>query len=339
VQNRTEHDTDHYFVGLSQQLAAGGLARLGSHGSATLPASRVYPMGQRFSDFVRPIVHTLRTDEHVREIILRPVLGRYGISQELSVGLEVHAGAGFNAAGLAASVFTQALSARQTDAFVGRVLAADEWTDNARPGLTILFREPRRIALLNPLLHRITEFPGEGWSIDGFTTIPAGDGRIGTVLGLRYLFLPEISIRWDLSLRARLADDPDEVDIILLDQATKIGRLCRELQRDPDIAEARLNWFDVMVAGIEDYPLAIDKLALERQTRTASSTSMARKPFSEILELTNVGVLRKRLAMLEVAEAQRLSLEQARTALEPPRPNDSGFSRWSATARSARVYG
>jgi hypothetical protein len=297
MQDTAAH-TDHYFIGLTQQIAAGGLARLRGHGTQTLPARHVYPRIQSFQDFVRPIVHSLRADDHVQAITLRPVLGRYGISRELSVGLEVHAASGFNAAALAASVFRQALAARQTDAFVGRALAPDEWTDNARPGLTVLFREPRRIATINRLLHRITDFPGDGWPIDGFTTIPAEDGRIGTVQGLRYIFLPEISVRWDLSLRERLASDPDEMDIILLDQATKIGRLCRELEQEADIAVARLNWFDVMVGGLEDYAEIIQRLSLERQVRGASQASLARKPFSEILELTNTGVLQKRLACL-----------------------------------------
>jgi len=335
VLNGSDH-TDHYFIGLTQQIAAGGLARLAGHGGATLPASHVYPMGTRFREFVQPIVRQLRADEHVQDITLRPVLGRYGISQELSVGLEVQAAGGFNAGALARSVFSQALAARQTDAFVGRSLASDEWTDNARPGLTVTFKEPRRIALINSVLHRITGFPGEGWPIDGFTTIPAHDGRIGTVQGLRYIFLPEISIRWDHALRARLNRDEDEIDIILLDQAAKIGRLCKALRDDDSIAEARLNWFDVIVAGIEDYQGAIDELALERDVRTASACSMARKPFSEILALTNAGVLHKRLATLEALEARNCPATQHSL---PGRP-DSGFSRWSSATRgSAPCYG
>jgi hypothetical protein len=292
-------ESHHYFVGLTQQSATGGLARLREHGAPTLRACDVYPVGGSFHEFTRPMRDLLQGDANVRETVLRPILGRYGISRELSVGLEVHAEDEFNAAALAAIVFRQALSARQIDAFVGRVLAADEWTDNSRPGLTVLFKEPQRLSSLNSLLHRIAEFPGDGWPIDGFSTIPAQEGRIGSAHGLRYVFLPEISIRWDQALRDQLSQAPDEIDIILLDQATKIGRLCRSLAQDPLIAEARLNWFDVMVAGIEDYQSTIDVLAQEREARKASSTSMSRKPFSEILALTNANVLQKRLATFE----------------------------------------
>ena len=94
---------DHYFVGLTQQISAGGLARLRGHGAPTMPASVVYPVGARFRHFVGPLVTLLTSDARVREVVLRPVLGRYGSSQELSVGLEVKAEAGFDAARLAAN--------------------------------------------------------------------------------------------------------------------------------------------------------------------------------------------------------------------------------------------
>jgi hypothetical protein len=286
---------DHFFVGLTQQAAMGGLARLRGHGVQTLPASHVYPVGARFHAFVQPLLSLLASDAHVHETILRPVLGRYGASQELSVGLEVKAAAGFDAGALAASVFSLACEAAQTDAFVARVLAPDEWTDNARPGLTVIFETPMRIADTADLVRRIVEFPGEGWAIDGFTTIPSAHGRIGLVQGLRYIFLPEISIRWDLRLRDRLGALDDEIDVILLDQATRIGRLCKVLQQDSAIAGAWLSWFDIMVAGIEDYREVIGILMANRGARAADPLSMSRRAFSEILELTSSGVLQKRL--------------------------------------------
>lgn len=292
---------DTYFVGISPQRAAGGLARLVTQGESVLPAWRVYPNRAAFMQFVRPIVKVLERDAHVTGVSLGSVLGRYGISQELSVGLELQAGVGFNAAAFAASVFSQARLARQTDAFVARALPVDEWTDNARPSLTIRFSEPQRIAALGPLRDQLTRFAGHGWPIDGFTTIPVGTETIGMVQGLRYIFLPEISIRWDETLRERLTDDPEEIDIILLDQAAKIGRLCRELGDVSMVGEARLQWFDVIVGGEEDYDVIIAELARETTVRSAVETSMSRKPFSEILNLYSVGVLQHRLLLLEVA--------------------------------------
>ncbi|NLP62644.1 hypothetical protein [Paraburkholderia sacchari] len=297
--------TDHYFVGLTQQSSAGGLARLRGHGVVTLPASRVYPVGARFDEFVQPLLRLLNGDDHVREIVLRPVLGRYGVSQELSVGLEVKAAAGFNAAALAAGVFRLAQAAAQIDAFVGRVLSPGEWTDNARPGLTVLFKEPRRIADTTDLVRQIIDFPGDGWPIDGFTTIPSAERRIGLVQGLRYIFLPEISVRWDRDLRQRLSANDEEIDVILLDQATRIGRMCKVLLQDASIEAAWLSWFDVMVAGIEDYQELIAVLAAEQGARAADPGSMARKAFSAILRLTSLGVFQKRLTHIGFDEAQR----------------------------------
>ncbi len=289
---------DHYFVGLTQQVSAGGLARLRGHGAPTMPASLVYPVGARFTNFVEPLVTLLERDQRVREIVLRPVLGRYGSSQELSVGLEVKADTGFDAARLAASVFSLANGASQTDAFVGRVLPPGEWTDNARPGLTILFKAPTRIADTVELVRQIVGFPGEGWAIDGFTMIPSADSRIGIVQGLRYIFLPEISVRWDVDLRERLAANESEIDVILLDQATRIGRLCKLLMQNETIEAAWLSWFDIMVAGIENYCEVIVTLKAEQGARAADPKSMTRMAFSEILELTSASVLQKRLELL-----------------------------------------
>jgi hypothetical protein len=299
---------DHYFVGLTQQATAGGLARLRGHGTPTIPASRVYPVGARFRDFVLPLVTVLNSDPRVREIILRPVLGRYGASQELSVGLEVKAATGFDAAALAASVFSLANAALQTDAFVGRVLPPGEWTDNARPGLTVMFKAPTRIADTVELVRQIVDFPGEGWAIDGFTMIPSADSRIGIVQGLRYIFLPEISIRWDACLRERLGADDDEIDVILLDQATRIGRLCKVLMENDTIDSAWLSWFDIMVAGIEDYREVIVTLKAEQGARAADPKSMTRMAFSEILHLTSAGVLKKRLGYLGLSGARQEQL-------------------------------
>jgi len=168
----------------------------------------------------------------------------------------------------------------------------------ARPGLTVMFKVPTRIADTVELVRQIVGFPGEGWAIDGFTMIPSADSRIGIVQGLRYIFLPEISVRWDAGLRERLGANESEIDVILLDQATRIGRLCKLLVQDETIEAAWLSWFDIMVAGIEDYREVIATLMAEQGARTADPKSMTRMAFSEILELTSASVLQKRLAFL-----------------------------------------
>lgn len=297
-------EADTYFVGLTQQSSAGGLARLAGGATEVLPASRVYPCRSSFLEFVQPIEQRLGADRHVRSIAIQPVLGRYGTSQELSVGLEISAEAGFNAAAFVEAVFRQAQAAKQLDAFVGRTLLPEEWTDNARPGLTVLFKEPRRIGQLSALRNEILNFPGDGWPIDGFMTIPAEGGQVATVKGLRYVFLPEISIRWDLALRARLAVDPDEMEIILIDQATKIGRLCRSLMQSPTIEKAWLNWFDVIVGGIENFDALIARLTTHMPVQTPEETLMTRKRFSEILHLDSTSVLEERLSFAAAHDAR-----------------------------------
>jgi len=65
-------------------------------------------------------------------------------------------------------------------------------------------------------------------------------------------------------LRERLGAGDEEIDVILLDQATRIGRMCQALLQDPEIESAWLSWFDVMVAGAEDYHEMIAVLDAEQ---------------------------------------------------------------------------
>ena len=293
-----EHDV--YFVGITRQTETGGLGRLRM--PVVVPAWRVYPTRRQLAEFAAPLLAILADDDHVVEITSGAVLGRYGASQELSVGLEIVAGPHFAVEQVAATVFRLARDADQQDAFIARVLPADEWADNTRPGLTVTFKTPQRIGALQPLRDRINGFTGDGWPIDGFTTIPALGESLGLVAGLRYIFLPEISIRWDLALRRQLAEAEDAMDIILLDQSAKIGRLCRELEGDPMIERAWLNWFDVIVGGLEDYGELIARLLAARPV-AGDETSMARKQFSELLDLTNQSVLEQRLRAIEAVAA------------------------------------
>ncbi|MEI6558436.1 MAG: hypothetical protein WCO00_08490 [Rhodospirillaceae bacterium] len=290
-------DNDVYFVGITRQTETGGLGRLRT--PVVVPAWQVYPTRRQLADFAAPLLAILAEDDQVVEITSGAVLGRYGVSQELSVGLEIVAGPHFAVEQVAATVFRLARDAVQQDAFIARVLPPDEWADNTRPGLTLTFRTPQRIGALQRLRDRINGFAGDGWPIDGFTTIPATGESVGLVSGLRYIFLPEISIRWDLALRRQLTGTEDAMDIILLDQSAKIGRLTRALEDEPMIERAWLNWFDVIVGGLEDYDDLIARLQAA-EPASGDETSMSRKQFSELLGLTNQSVLTQRLKAVEV---------------------------------------
>ncbi len=296
-------DRDVFCVGLTCQMEVGGLARLARH--PVVPAHKVYPRSQQILELAAPITGLLRADERVLSISATPVLGRYGQSQELSLGLEVEVLPDFEVQSLAGTLFGLARRHDQTDAFVARVLHDDEWADNTRPGLTVTLTEPRTIGQLRGLIDRITGFAGEGWPIDGFTTLAAPGMGVGWVGGLRYVFLPEISIRWDGGLRRLLTEGEHAMDIVLLDQATKIGRISQALADDPLVAEARLNWFDIIVGGIEDYADIIHRLEASREAGRVVEGWGSRRAFSELLGLTNRNVLESRLAHIARDERSR----------------------------------
>lgn len=288
---------DDYFVGITKQQHAGGIARLGS--AVVRPAHKVYPSAAEVVALGRPMLTLLGETEGVKHCRVGAVLGRYGRSLELSLGLDFSVGREFQALRLAAALFRLAREHGQTDAFIARRLHEDEWVENSRPSLTVLFKEPQPIRNLSGLIETIGTFPGDGWPIDGFTTIAAENQSVAWVSGLRYIFLPEISIRWDQSLRRRVTSEEYGMDIILLDQATKIGRLCQELNRMPMIAEARLNWSDVIVGGIEDYDSLIARLIALPDTPAAGL--MCHRAFSEQLNLTNQEVLSQRIGYTTLA--------------------------------------
>ncbi len=284
----SEHDT--FFVGVTNQIATGGLARL--YERVVRPARDVYPTSRELMEFAEPVLAALRGHDHIHDMKVGVALGRYGKAQELSLYLEVTAAPDFAVQDLVEGVFLIARNHFQTDAFVARVLHDDEWADNTRPGLTVMFNEPQRIGTLRSLVDTVIGFPGEGWPIDGFTTVATPDLPFGWAVGLRYVFLPEISVRWDRALRDELLADETAMDVILLDQATKIGRLCVALREHPLVAEARLNWFDAIVGGHEDYEELIGRL---RESRNQPMQGlMTRRAFSELIGLTNQGVMTAR---------------------------------------------
>ena len=127
------------------------------------------------------------------------------------------------------------------------------------------------------------------------------------VRGLRYVFLPEISVRWDGALRERLSTSLIEIEIILIDQATKIGRLSRRLTQLPNVERAYLNWFDVIVGGQENYGTLIERLHAQSSLASPALPSMARTPFSEMIGLTSSAVLQERLAIVSDTAAPDMS--------------------------------
>lgn len=299
-----EAETDRYFVGITCQVEAGGLARLNR--PLVKPAHAVYPKSGMVLELGRDIIAALPRPQDILATTFGTALGRYGRSHELSLWLELTVAPDFAAAALAAAVFRMAQKLQQVDAFAARVLHPEEWADNTRPGLTIRFSEPQRIASLRPLIHHVSSFEGDGWPIDGFTTITSPDRPVGWVSGLRYVFLPEITVRWDAGLRHMLAADEHAMEIVLLDQATKIGRICKEIRNLPVVESAQLNWFDVIVGGRESYTALIERLEYMGED-TSDAGLLSRRRFSELLHLNSGEVLRERVALLE-AEAVPLAV-------------------------------
>ena len=234
----------------------------------------------------------------MRDFHAASALGKYGTSQEIALSVDLAGLRGFDPSALVRCVFSLATEHRQIDAFVGRLLEGEEWADNARPTLVLTLKTPRRLTQLNPLLQQISQFDYPGLPIDGFTTIPAAELGIGWAAGLRYVFSPEISMRWNPEMRRLALREPARIEELLIDQAMKIGKLCQHLHRLPQVALAALRWCDVVVGGIEDY--AVFRLA----SAPAPSLHEAEFPLlSTRYALSTERAMQQRARLLVAAEA------------------------------------
>jgi len=281
-----------YFIGFSPQRHTGGLARL--DGADIRAAAASYPSRALIDLALAPLQRQFRQHPQVAEFHAASALGKYGASQEIALSVDLAAGPGFDPAALAHCVFTLAAEHRQIDAFVARLLEGEEWTDNARPTLVLLLKTPQRLAQLGPLLQHITGFDYAGVPIDGFTTIPAAGHGIGWAAGLRYVFLPEISLRWNRPMRRLALAEPERIEELLIDQAMKIGKLCQHLHTLPEVALATLRWCDVVVGGQEDYA------ALRQVTPAPPAQEFAL--LSARYGLSTQQALQRRARLLEAAD-------------------------------------
>lgn len=281
-----------YFIGFSPQRHTGGLARIAR--ADTRGAAASYPTRAVIELALDPLQRQFQGHPQVREFHAASALGKYGASQEIALSVDLAGLRRFDPAALAHCVFTLAAEHRQIDAFVARLLEGEEWTDNARPTLVLMLKEPQKLGQLAPLLQRITGFDYPGVPIDGFTTIPAAGCGIGWAAGLRYVFLPEISLRWNRPMRRLALTQPERIEELLIDQAMKIGKLCQHLHTLPEVALATLRWCDVVVGGIEDYA------ALRQVTPAAPQEDFPL--LSARYMLSTQQALQRRARLLEAAE-------------------------------------
>ena len=77
----------------------------------------------------------------------------------------------------------------QDSAFVSRVMAADEQSSNARPGMEIYFKAPVNVERMKPVMDFLSAN-----GIHGFTMIayPSMNRKPGEFLGMRFRIHPQI---------------------------------------------------------------------------------------------------------------------------------------------------
>lgn len=127
-----------------------------------------------------------------------PTKGRYGYDEH-SIDFEGITRSSYDGNEMLKAVLETAKKNVQDGALFGRVLRADEKVDylKHRPGLELYFAKGQSMDAVQPLLDKLTElgFKQFTFVVDPRRTPASLSGKIGDVVGLRYIFTPEFALR------------------------------------------------------------------------------------------------------------------------------------------------
>lgn len=202
------------------------------------------------------VLGTLRRDNSVIAARVKPTVGLYGGTVEQSFDTEWTVESGKHDPSLVMAEIAQiAKDNSQYDIFVSKVIKPDENNANARPGVEVYFRDQKALNAAMPVLN---QFTSQG--VDGFTMAvdPRADG--GKYIGVRLQYVPEISMRWDESLRSDILK-PGAVEQLLQDKFQQLNDIAAQVSTMDGVAFSKAYQYDTVVVGKENYDDYIDRAA------------------------------------------------------------------------------
>ena len=209
------------------------------------------PPSENVVNFAKKVLlNALGRDKSVVTFRSKETKGLYGGTVEASFDTEWVAQQGkFDPAQIVSILASTSKEQNQYDFFVSKVLAPNEESLNARPGVEIYFKDQKALQDALPLLKKFTS-KGQ----DGFTLAvdPRATDGSDKYIGVRLQYVPEISMRWDNDLRKKFLK-PDEISRVLAGKRKILGEIVSEVARQEGVAHAEMLRYDTLVVGKENY--------------------------------------------------------------------------------------
>lgn len=199
-----------------------------------------------------------------------PTMGRYGYD-ERSIDFEGVTRQGYNGVDMLKPLLELAKDKAQDGLLFGRVLRADEDIDylRHRPGLELYLAKGMAMEKAQPLLDKLNElgFKQFTFVVDPVRTPGALSGKMGDVVGLRYIYTPEFALR---ESNPEYGGDPtwapgaltdDQIRSRMVAKAAELDLLADQLRSTPGVSSAALRDYEANVYFWGDYDNALGSIA------------------------------------------------------------------------------
>ena len=212
------------------------------------PTQQTTPTLEDFLAIQGTLTQGLNEDPMVIAATAPTAAGYYFGEPELSSDSQVVAREGWDSLPYYKNVIQAGLDHNQMDVFVSKVMP-DGSGLNSRPGVEIMF-DPAKIRDAMPVLKKLLK------DQPGYTIIPSnrfvqeGDrAKVSGVGGFYIQWVPEIDIRFDDDLRARLKANPDLIYEIRQQKADELADLAEQAESISGIVSSNPFWYNTEVFG------------------------------------------------------------------------------------------
>ncbi len=174
--------------------------------------------------------------------------GYYGGASEISFDSQVIALPGWDSTPYIENLIEVAKRENQMDVVFSKVVV-DDLGANARPGIEVMF-DPDKIRGALPVLKKLLGGQAGYTIIPSNRFVPQGQGAgVSGVSGFYIQWVPEIEMRFDDALRAKLRADPDLIYEIRRQKTRELALLSDRADDIPGVVSSRQFWYDTQVFG------------------------------------------------------------------------------------------
>ena len=212
------------------------------------PTQQTTPTLEDFLAIQGTLTQGLNEDPMVLAATAPTSAGYYFGEPELSSDSQVVAREGWDPLPYYQNVIQAGLDHNQSDVFVSKVMPDGEGL-NSRPGVEIMF-DPDKIRDAMPVLKKLLK------DQPGYTIIPSnrfvqeGDrAKVSGVGGFYIQWVPEIDIRFDDDLRAKLKANPDLIYEIKQQKENELADLAEKAEKIASIVSSKPFWYNTEVFG------------------------------------------------------------------------------------------